>query len=65
MQKLDFERKNDLRSKGGYLPYKNYGTKFKNSFFPSMSVLWNSLPKNAQCKDLNDFKEYTKTKCNR
>ena len=60
MQSLDMNRVQNLRSKGGYLPYKNYGTKFKNSFFPYTTGLWNSLPKIAQCKDLIEFKEFTK-----
>ena len=59
MPKLDFERKHSLRSKGGYIPFKNYGTNFKKSFFAYFSGLWNSLPKNVQCKNLLDFKEYT------
>ena len=59
MQNLDTENKFNTRSKGGYIPYKNYGTKFKNSFFPYFSCLWNSLPINVQCKNLIDFKEYT------
>ena len=35
MPKLDFEREHFLRSKGGYIPYDNLGSKFKQSFFPS------------------------------
>ena len=61
MQKLDIGRVKNLRSKGGYLPYNNFGTKFKILFFPYMSGIWNSLPTSVQCKDLNDFKEYTKS----
>ena len=60
MQKLDTENECNIRSKGGYMPYKRYGEKFKNSFFPHISSLWNSLPRKAQCKNLIDFKEYTK-----
>ena len=48
MPKLDFEREHYLRSKGGYIPFKNLGSKFKTSFFPYHSELWNSLPKNIQ-----------------
>ena len=59
MPKLDFERKHSLRSKGGYIPFKNCGSNFKHSFFPYFSSLWNSLPKNVQCEDLIEFKEYT------
>ena len=32
--KVDWENKQHLRSKGGYLPHPNYGIKFLNSFFP-------------------------------
>ena len=62
MPKLDFEKKHETRSKGGYIPFKNTGNKFKTSFFPHISGLWNNLPKNVQCKDKNDFKIYTKKK---
>ena len=61
MPKLDFERKNLLRSKGGYLPFKNYGDKFWKSFFPYTSRLWNANPLDVQCKNLEDFKIHTKT----
>ena len=43
MPKLDIDRKFELSSKGGYIPLKNYGNKFKTSFFPHISGLWNSL----------------------
>ena len=33
MQKLDTENENNIRSKGGYMPYKRYGEKFKILFF--------------------------------
>ena len=49
-------KKRQLRSKGGYLPFPNYGTKVLNSFFPFISKLWNNLPLSTQCKDLIDFK---------
>ena len=60
MPKLDFQREHFLRSKGGYIPYKNYGSAFKKSFFPHTCDLWNNIPKHVQSKDLTDFKEYTK-----
>ena len=59
MPKLDFERTNLLRSKGGYIPFKNFGSKFKASYFPYHSELWNSLPSNIQASNLSDFKTYT------
>ena len=61
MQPLDCQNIHNIRSKtkGGYLPYKRYGVKFTNSFFPYFSGLWNSLPIHVQCKNLTDFKEYT------
>ena len=61
MPKLDFEREHFLRSKGGYIPFKNIGNKFKSSFFPHHSQLWNNLPKNIQSSNLIDFKAFTKT----
>ena len=60
MPKLDILREHYLRSKGGYIPFKNYGVNFKKSFFSYTSGLWNNLPKDVQCKDLTDFKIYTK-----
>ena len=59
MPRLDFERQHVLRSRGGYIPFKNTGNNFKKSFFPYFSGLWNCLPKNVQSKNLFDFKEYT------
>ena len=53
MPKLDFDR-------GGYIPFKNTGSKFKTSFPTYHSKLWNSLPKNIQSTNLIDFKEFTK-----
>ena len=58
---LDFEREYFLRSKGGYLPYPNYGNKFINSFFPFISKLWNNLPLSTQSLNLLDFKAQIKT----
>ena len=58
MPKLDFERQH--RSIGGYIPYDNIGSKFRQSFFPHYSGLWNSLPKNVQSSNLLDFKIFTK-----
>ena len=60
MTKLDFEKRVLTRSKGGYIPHINYGKQFKMSFFPYFSGLWNSLPPNIQCKNIEDFKIYTK-----
>ena len=61
MPKLDINREHSLRSKGGYVPFKNYGSKFKNSFFPYTSGIWNNIPKEVQFRDLTEFKEYTRT----
>ena len=36
--------------------------KFKNSFFPFFSSLWNSLPKKEKSENVLDFKEFTKIK---
>ena len=59
MPKLDWENKFNTRSKGGYIPYKNLGSKFKTSFFPHTALLWNNQPKNVQCKHVFEFKEIT------
>ena len=57
MPKLDFERKHYLRSKGGYIPFKNFWSKFKSSFFPYHSEIWSTLPKNIQTvNNLNQHK---------
>ena len=56
LTQLDFENKKNLRSKGGYMPYPNYGNKFKNSFFPFISKLWNNLPTKNRSMNLFDFK---------
>ena len=61
LTKLDHERKYELRSKGGYMPYPNYGNKFLNSFFPFISKIWNNLAPSLQAKDLFDFKDQLKT----
>ena len=58
MPKRDIENKCNTRSKGGYIPFSNIGLKFKNSFFPHMSRLWNSLPTNVKCKNVSDFKNF-------
>ena len=61
LTKLDFDKKHILRSKGGYLPYPNYGTKFLASFFPFISKIWNNLPKSMQAMNLLDFKTELKS----
>ena len=58
---LDYERNYLLRSKGGYLPYPNYGNAFLNSFFPFMSKKWNNLNSSIQAKDLFEFKYQLKS----
>ena len=49
------------RSKGGYTPYPNYGSKFLNSYFPYMSKMWNNLDKTRKCLSLLDFKSKLKS----
>ena len=56
MPKLDFERQIGTRSNGCCLPFQQKGDKFKNSFFPNISKLWNNLYKQIKCKDLYEFK---------
>ena len=53
---MDWENKQNLRSKGGYLPHPNYGIKFRNSFFPYMTKIWNGLPNALKSLNLLDFK---------
>ena len=55
----DIESEHHLRTKPVYKSFKNQGMKFKNSFFPHISSLWNSLPSDVQCKDTAEFKKYT------
>ena len=61
MPKPDINRKYPSRSKGGYIPFPKFNSGFNNSFFPSTTLLWNNLPQNVKCRDLKDFKDYTKT----
>ena len=49
------------RSKGGYTPYPNYGSKFLNSYFPYISKMWNNLDKSRKCLSLFDFKSKLKS----
>ena len=59
MPKQDTESEHNLRTKPVYKSFKNQGMKFKNSYFPHISSLWNSLPSDVQCKDTAEFKKYT------
>ena len=56
MPKLDIDRINFTRSKGGYIPFKPKDNKFNTSFFPNTLKLWNNLTKEIQCKDVHEFK---------
>ena len=60
MPELDYSKKYLTRSKGGYTPFPYFGVKFKNSFFPYMSDLWNNLDVSTQLLDLTDFKQQLK-----
>ena len=60
MSKLDRDKVRITRSKGGYLPFKNYGNTFLKSFFPHISKFWNSLPLSTQCLDVSEFKKQLK-----
>ena len=61
LTKLDCEKKRVTRSKGGYLPYPNFGVKFLNSFFPYISKLWNNLDNKTKTLALSDFKTKLKS----
>ena len=56
LTKLDCDKKRVTRSKGGYLPYPNFGVKFLNSFFPYISKIWNNLDNKTKTLALPDFK---------
>ena len=60
MSSMDSEKKYPTRSKLGYSPYPYMGEKFKNSFFPFMTHLWNNLSSSTQVMELSDFKEQIK-----
>ena len=57
----DIENKYPSRSKGGYIPFKKFTTKFNNSFFPHTTQLWNNLPNAVKCKDLIEFKKHIRS----
>ena len=57
----DIEKKYPSRSKGGYIPFKKFNTKFNNSFFPHTTQLWNNLPNSVKCKDVIEFKKYIRS----
>ena len=56
MPKLDIDRTQITRSKGGYIPFKYKGKYFDNSFFPNTVKMWNSLDKSTQYKECVEFK---------
>ena len=56
LTKIDWEKTHYLRSKGGYMPYPNYGNKFQNSFFPYIAKNWNNLPPSLKSLNLLEFK---------
>ena len=53
---IDYEKKYLTRSKVGYTPYPYYGQKYKNSFFPYFTGLWNKLDVGTQLLPLPEFK---------
>ena len=62
LTRLDREKRQITRSKGGYLPFPNFGAKFQNSFFPYISKLWNNLDTCTKTLSLIDFKSKLKDK---
>ena len=59
---LDMEKRYFTRSKGGYLPYPNFGVRFDNTYFPYISKLWNNLEISTRSLGLSDFKMKLKSK---
>ena len=57
---LDMEKKHFTRSKGGYTPYPNFGSRYLNSFFPFISKIWNDLDITTRSLPLIDFKSKMK-----
>ena len=62
MPKVNLEALPQTRSKIGYISSKYRGAYFEKSFFPNTLKLWNSLPKNVQSRDMQDFKSEIKRK---
>ena len=58
MPRPDIENRVNTRSKGGYIPFRYFGSNFNKSFFPHTAHLWNSLPKSVKCRNVHDFKDY-------
>jgi hypothetical protein len=56
MPMLYLQNNYKIRKKGSYVPFPNKGDKFKLSFFPNTTKLWNSIPKQLQLKPLDEFK---------
>ena len=56
MSKLDLERTCITRSKGGYIPFKCKSNNFKKNLFPNTTKIWNSLSKNIQFNEHDEFK---------
>ena len=61
MPKVNLQNYLNLRNKHGYVPFPYKGDKFSSSFFPNTTKIWNPLPKNIQCQNIDEFKKSTKT----
>ena len=61
MPKVNLQNNLNLRNKHGYVPFPYKGDKFNSSFFPNTTKIWNQLPKNIQCQNIEEFKKSTKT----
>ena len=57
---MDYAKKYLTRSKVGYSSYPNFGIKYKNSYFPFMTKLWNELEVSTQLLPLREFKDKLK-----
>ena len=57
---IDYAKKYLTRSKVGYSSYPNFGMKYKNSYFPYMTKIWNELDVEIQVLPLIEFKDKLK-----
>ena len=56
MPMLNLQDNYEIRNKDVYVPFPHKGDKFKLSYFPNTTKLWNSIPTQIQLKPLDEFK---------